>query len=273
VTRCLFDNEKSCSSPVKIATNKLFNTEVYHCPSCNVVFNSPVPSEEQLANYYTTRDNSTYARRLKRYARAIGQYEYLRSHIQPTESFAALDFGCCFGSLVEIMNDHHLPTIGIEPNTACRERCNRKVRHRIYAGLGSLQGQEFTLIILSHVLEHLPDPVGTLIQLKSRVRPLGHIMIEVPLLTAEGLSSGKFTGEHITMFSPESIEKLAETAGLILLPGLTEFYGRREKPPHIPRQLRMLISPRFAARHLVKRRAQTDIASSSLMRVLLQNGT
>ena len=275
MAKCLFDNEKSCSSPAKIATNKLFNTEVYHCPSCNVVFNSPAPSEQRLADYYTTRDNSNYGKRLKCYARAIDQYRYIRNHIQPAKSFAALDFGCGFGSLVEIMNDHNLPTIGIEPNTACRGRSNKKVRNKIYASPESLQGQEFTLIILSHVLEHLPDPVGTLIHLKSRLRPFGYIMIEIPLLTpslvlaARKPSSRLYRGEHITMFSPESIEKLAKAAGLLLPPNEPEYYGRPAALPNIPGRLRRLISPEFAARHFVKPREQTDIASATRMKALL----
>lgn len=70
------------------------------------------------------------------------------------------------------------------------------------------------LVTLSHVLEHLYDPVPALEQIHASLRSGGRVMFEVPCLTApERCPAGLFTMEHVNFFEAQSIQNLMARTG------------------------------------------------------------
>lgn len=70
------------------------------------------------------------------------------------------------------------------------------------------------LVTLSHVLEHLYDPVPVLDRIHASLRPSGRLMFEVPCLTApDRCPAGLFTMEHVNFFEAQSIQNLMARSG------------------------------------------------------------
>ena len=52
-----------------------------------------------------------------------------------------------------------------------------------------IEENKFDIIIMSHVIEHLPDPVSIVVKLKSWLKPGGLLMVATPNVES--------TGEHL----------------------------------------------------------------------------
>lgn len=77
--------------------------------------------------------------------------------------------------------------------------------------LEKIEGQ-FDLVSLIHVLEHIPDPVGYLRGLRSKISRGGLLLIEVPNFSANPFDL--VIADHCTHFSSDSIRAVVEAAGL-----------------------------------------------------------
>lgn len=75
-------------------------------------------------------------------------------------------------------------------------------------------GRVFEVILASHVLEHLADPVGVLNRLRERLAPGGVLLVEVPLEIAGGLPRFEEPVTHVSFFSEEPLRVALERAGL-----------------------------------------------------------
>ncbi len=75
----------------------------------------------------------------------------------------------------------------------------------------------FDLIVCSHVLEHLADPFGIVVQLQHRLADEGVLYVEVPMEIwgAAPLQSEPVT--HINFFTVASLQYLLERAGFCML--------------------------------------------------------
>ena len=72
--------------------------------------------------------------------------------------------------------------MGVEPGDAYREYAQSRGA-TVVSRLEALNGQRFDLVTMAHVLEHLPNPVQYLVDLrKERLAPGGNLLIEVPNL-------------------------------------------------------------------------------------------
>lgn len=98
----------------------------------------------------------------------------------------ALDIGCAAGRLGRQLLDEGLVTRcdGVEPHAGAAEQA-RRVLSRVWeldfsAALEQVPWQEYELLVLADVLEHLNDPWAALAALHSRVRPGTRLAISVP---------------------------------------------------------------------------------------------
>jgi len=78
----------------------------------------------------------------------------------------------------------------------------------------------FDAVTLSHVIEHVPDPLVTLRECKRVLRPSGRLAVTTPNLASRG--HARFGAawlhldppRHLHLFSVESLRRVAEAAGL-----------------------------------------------------------
>ena len=97
-----------------------------------------------------------------------------------------LEVGCAGGRVTRHLVDRGNEVVGIEidPDAAVLAREFAGTVHVADLDLTSptefLAGEEFDVILLGDVLEHFRDPVATLTELASVLRPSGHLVVSVP---------------------------------------------------------------------------------------------
>lgn len=77
--------------------------------------------------------------------------------------------------------------------------------------------QVFDVVLASHVLEHLAEPVAVVERLRDRLAPGGALVVEVPLEIAGGLPRLEEPVTHVSFFSEDSLRVALERAGLEVL--------------------------------------------------------
>ena len=78
--------------------------------------------------------------------------------------------------------------------------------------------KDLDLVLASHVLEHLYDPLAALNRIHAALRLGGYLLLEVPCATApDSLLPGWFTFEHLHYYRTEILEKLLNQAGFEIM--------------------------------------------------------
>ena len=190
------------------------------CDTCGLVFESPRMSESEIEEFY----KSEY-RRLNQggseepvlkeiaiqRARAEALFNIFFAKVKKVSRH--LDIGCSAGLLLAKFQEYYgCDAIGIEPGNAFREYAIRQ-NLKVYSSLDELKqaGEEkFDLISMSHVLEHIANPVAYLIQLReSFLAQDGWLSLEVPNLYAHD----SFEIAHLYSFSSHTLSQVLGKAG------------------------------------------------------------
>ncbi len=131
-----------------------------------------------------------------------------------------LDFGCGNGGFLARVRKVASLAVGLEPERRL-ETYFAQEQLSVFLSLDEVQ-QSFDVITLFHVLEHLPDPIGVLKQLTTKLNNNGCLIVEVPnagdvLLTLyrnEAFSRFTYWSCHLFLFNWNTLALLAKKAGL-----------------------------------------------------------
>src|SRR5690606_16438553 len=97
-----------------------------------------------------------------------------------------LDIGCGTGDFIQFAQKKGLKIFGIEPNQKAIEIAKNKIsREGEFFDELSDTDETFDSITLWHVLEHIPDLNRTLIEIKSKLKSEGELIIAVPNYRSE----------------------------------------------------------------------------------------
>lgn len=218
VTQCLL-----CGHP----HSKLFGRTQFHghealnriCTNCGLVYQSPRMTEEELNEFYKAGYRKMYQGGEgpsqedlnTQKARAKSLNNFAQKHINQISRH--LDIGASAGMLLlSFQNAFNNHSVGIEPGKAYREYAQSQGL-KVYSSIDELNRNEeanFDLISMSHVLEHIPDPVEYLRSLREEVLTSdGWLLIEVPNLYAHD----SFEIAHLLSFSPHTLKQTLERSG------------------------------------------------------------
>jgi len=144
-----------------------------------------------------------------------------------TEQFAHLirgrrwlDVGTGWGEVLELLGQSADCAIGVEPQHSARQHaCDRGLDVR--GSIDDLGDEQFDVITLFHVLEHIIDPVAFLSALRGRLAPGGLLLVEVPhardalLSLYECAPFRAFTlwSEHLVLHTRQSLSAVLAAAG------------------------------------------------------------
>jgi 2-polyprenyl-3-methyl-5-hydroxy-6-metoxy-1,4-benzoquinol methylase len=132
-----------------------------------------------------------------------------------------LDFGCGGGRYVAQMAAAGWKAEGIDMATAAIE-AGRRSGLTIHQGTlpgAALPRDQYDLVTMWHVLEHVPSPLATLRAARQVIRPGGRLAVVCPLtdsLTARlfgGAWYGMDVPRHLTHFSRATLRRHLEAAG------------------------------------------------------------
>jgi 2-polyprenyl-3-methyl-5-hydroxy-6-metoxy-1,4-benzoquinol methylase len=133
---------------------------------------SPAPRERGYLDYLG--DGPLHLATFRRRLRGLERW------LPPTGR--ALDVGCGAGDFLRTLVERGWQVAGVEPSRAAREAAARTLGVGVVrAGTLEQAGLEpgsFDLVTLWDVLEHLPDPLGSLRSVRALLRPTGRLVIE-----------------------------------------------------------------------------------------------
>jgi SAM-dependent methyltransferase len=221
-----------------VATVQATHTSTWiACAGCGVQRIDPYPSPEELAAYYDDhyRDNDDFAAagfsvsHRMRYSpdysdRLHGEYAQSLADMGITvgRGTRALDYGCADGGFLEFLAERGLDPQQFHGLDVSREMVDvviaKGFRGVTLVERGQLAGEQFDLITLWDVIEHLSDPLDTLRWLRPLLAREGRLLIQTPRI---GLLSDALGDrfehylpfEHVHLFTRESLCDMGERAG------------------------------------------------------------
>jgi len=178
------------------------------CNACSMVSQNPIPTEEQVEQYYATEYRQDYKQvfepKLKHVYRA-GNLALYRLGFLTKNNVASgkmLDVGAGGGEFTYVSSQLGFDSAGIEPNIGYSNYARDKYKANVKTGqLADVDGK-FDVITMFHVMEHIPDPVKTFKKLYDLLNEDGSLFIEVPNIESFSQSpTNTFFKAHIHYFS------------------------------------------------------------------------
>jgi len=220
----------------------LLQYDVSICLRCGFAFARNIPSPEDYERYYSQNRKYAYEGSgnadpslEKIHGDTFGMVDRHLVSLSPPPATkrSVLDVGCSTGDLLSFFRRSGYENIlGVDPSPVSRELAARL--YGVPVTIGSLYSfrpsQPFDAVLLSSVLEHLPDLEGALDALRRLVRPGGIVFIQVPDADSFGSDQREpfleFSIEHINFFTANSLTALLGRFGfrpLQLRPELLRF--------------------------------------------------
>jgi 2-polyprenyl-3-methyl-5-hydroxy-6-metoxy-1,4-benzoquinol methylase len=241
-------------------TDRLFGTpgswRLQRCSECGAAYLDPRPTRTSIASayesYYTHEDASSEASsglraRLRngylnaRYgyslepASALGRIvvpllpghraaadRHVRRLPRPRPGARVLDVGCGNGEFLLGMRAAGWTVEGVETDSDAVSRARQRslsVHHGTLESAGYAPGS-FDAVTLSHVLEHLHDPVATLRAARAILRDDGVLWLATPNLASPGHARygrawrGLEPPRHLVLFTPSALRSALDRADL-----------------------------------------------------------
>jgi SAM-dependent methyltransferase len=137
----------------------------------------------------------------------------------------ALELGSGTGWMLRALRDRGWAAVGSERTVEAAAAARDAARAPMFVGdLAAIRHEPILdLVVMFHVLEHLPDPLAALRDIAGRVKPGGTIILGVPNIASW---QARFAGRswmhlevprHLGHFSPEAIERALEASGFRLV--------------------------------------------------------
>lgn len=191
------------------------------CPTCDLIYASPVPSPDALATLY--RDAAFESAEEARYA-ATTYGEALGPLVaRLPDRVGALDIGTGEGAFLgELLKLGFSQVVGIEPSTDPIAAAADVIRPLIEEGVftaGVRPPGSLSLVTCFQTIEHVPDPAAMVRDAIELLKPGGMLVIvchdrRAPVNRVLGLRSPIVDIEHQQLFSPQSIVELLSRGGL-----------------------------------------------------------
>lgn len=201
------------------------------CAACGAEQVDPRPDDAALAAFYQGADYTAHepvddaaARR-----RAAYQLAFFERSGAAVQGARILDVGCGGGQLLVAARAAGATVCAVDPAAHAREACRRQGLEHV-AQLEALGERLFDGIVMSHVLEHVPDPAAVLASLRARLAPGGWLGLEVPnRASLRALASPRWMTTlgaderhrafpaHLWYFTPRTLALAAARAGLELV--------------------------------------------------------
>ncbi|NTU80771.1 MAG: class I SAM-dependent methyltransferase [Chloroflexales bacterium] len=207
------------------------NTRVYslqQCTRCGLVYLSPRPdTPEELDEIYPPSYESYVGegqRLLMLMRRAAWRPEINEILARTTPASKILEIGSATGEfLAELRRRGRSQLVGLELSAEAariaRERHGLDVRASALDD-AELPAGSFDLVVLRHVLEHMPDPRATLGTIARLLRPGGHCIFTIPNIDSHTARIfgrdwyGYDVPRHFFLFPRRTLVTLLKVAGL-----------------------------------------------------------
>jgi len=226
-----------------IKEKKLFN--LVKCKRCGLVYLNPRPDKEEIKKYYPPWYHYRVHTKVVNFEKTkiweTPWREVMQKKVEPILRYkkegSILDVGCGDGSLLKYMKELSWQTYGVELNQAASQHARDVLGLNVFSGRleeADYPKDFFDIISLFHVLEHLPDPSGTLKKVRPLLRKNGFLLIEVPnfgsfeALVFRSKWAAIAAPLHTYHFTPRTLSIMLKNCGFIpvelgFIPELTKY--------------------------------------------------
>lgn len=221
-TRFIATYEPCIMSDSRIADRRIDN---YLCLDTGLVFNASGARGSEKDFYtdeydlHSENDNSEF--KYFESDKVVGIYDDIADFIVQSTTFSGkpsiLDVGCGKGILLRKLQAKYpdSPLHGVEPS-----RNALKFFQKVFPDVSIFEGifedspfldKKFDLIVSNGVLEHVPDPVAFLKNIRACVADAGYLYIGVP--NFKNNPADLFTYDHLSRFTPETVNMVFQLGG------------------------------------------------------------
>ncbi len=193
------------------------------CNDCGLYRNDPLPTSEELRRFHEVEYRESYkgerspkARNVYRSARLAAHRLKQIGHLLPAAA-RILDVGSGSGEWLAALQAANHRVSGVEADPYYGEFARRQYGVAVETnGILNLvrPADSLDVITMFHVLEHLPDPLAALRQMREWVLPGGLLIVEVPNTNCLHQNpAGRFHAAHVIGFTAESLDFAGRAAG------------------------------------------------------------
>jgi len=206
---------------------------VVRCGECGLFSLSPRPRERELLSLYP-EDYETFwppldeePNHLVRWMRRRHYALRCRTvrHAHPSGG-QLLDVGCGTGGFLrELCCDDNWQGMGVDINESALSVARRQGVKVLCGQLRDVRfpNAYFDVVTMWDVIEHIPDPIGTLAEIRRILKPGGRFLLSTP--NSKGWQArfwvshwaGWDVPRHLQVFSPQTLHRLLEETGFELV--------------------------------------------------------
>jgi len=205
------------------------SSRIVECRKCGLMYANPrsaSPDHELVVDYdpdYVERQN----RNSERFAKeALQVRDYANTRTYLAERFPQrgklLEVGSGYGYLLDYFRQDGWDVLGVEPNEGlnrhARKALNLEVLSKILPEAEFPDGS-FDVVLMMHVIEHVPDPTDTLAEIFRVLKPGGTLVMETPrydtlMFKLLGRRERSLSCEgHIYFFTTKTLREICEKVG------------------------------------------------------------
>lgn len=199
------------------------------CSGCGLVYQNPQPVRDELLDrydreyfQYEVENETTFLGLMKKGLADVG-FEAIEAGLDGEKRI--VDIGCATGMLIASMKERGWIEKGVEVCGPAVEYARTKRGVDIFEGIleeAGIAGSTIDVVHCSHLIEHLNDPLGFVLEAKRILKPGGYFIVTTP--NVMGFQARLFrTGwrsmiaDHLYLFSKATLIALVQKAGFEVL--------------------------------------------------------
>ena len=213
------DNVDKFREKYSSSSKDVFYERLLRCKKCGLIYASPRPKLELVLGGYHDAIDKEYISQES--GRKITFIESLKTIRKLLPAGKLLDIGAASGIFVKVARDAGYDAYGIEPSYWMCEMAKKLYGVTVFPGIvesGKFDNEEFDIITMWDVLEHVPDPLSTLKEIRRILKPGGYLVINYPriddwLAKLFGRKWWFLLSVHLFYFTPETLLKYMKHFG------------------------------------------------------------
>lgn len=212
--------------------NGLLNIRLQKCDHCGLIVQNPRLSSASLTEYYADeyrqclkkKEDDKHIKNMFDRGTRRGAYiaAYLEKNFIDYKGKSMFEFGCGYGGILEHFRRKDCQVSGCDIDEGAIQ-CGRKRGLDLWATDTSMSGDfnsKVDIVMLSHVVEHIAEPIPFLQKIRTILKPQGYLYIEVPGVNnpRKDMMRNVQLG-HLMYFNLETSRLLFEEAGFHFICG------------------------------------------------------